>query len=189
MKRIGIFGGTFDPPHLGHFLIADEVRFRMELDEIWFIPTNEPPHKQKAMTNSTHRYQMLIKATDSIDYFKVNPIELERTGKSYTIDTINSLCEQYPTYSFYFLIGGDMVDYLPNWKAIDELIEKVQFIGVQRSNFQLETKYPIRVIDVPLIDISSTEIKARIQNGAPFQYFLPKEVYSYIKEYRLYESE
>lgn len=188
MKRIGILGGTFDPPHIGHFLVADEVKFKMDLDEIWFIPTNEPPHKNKATLDSSYRLAMLQKATEQINYFKVNAVELERSGKSYTIDTIDLLKAQYPTYSFYFIIGADMVEYLPNWYKIDELIQKIQFVGVKRSNFKVDSPYPIHEVNIPTIDISSTNIKERIKIGAPVQYFLPKEVYAYIKEHHLYES-
>lgn len=188
MKRIGIFGGTFDPPHVGHLLIADEVKYVVGLDEIWFIPTNVPPHKQQPMTNSTHRYEMLLQATKEVDYFKVDPIELDRTGRSYTIDTMKALIKMYPTYSFHFIIGADMVEYLPKWEQIDELLQKVNFIGVQRRGYELKTSYPVKEVTIPLIEISSTEIKERIENGAPIQYFLPKEVYTYVKEHRLYGS-
>src|SRR5690606_34817733 len=99
------------------------------------------------------------------------------------------LQKQYPTYSFYFIIGADMVEYLPNWYKIAELIQKIQFIGVKRPHFQVNSNYPIHEVNIPIIDISSTDIKERIKKGAPIQYFLPEEVYSYIKEYKLYGSE
>lgn len=188
MKQIGILGGTFDPPHIGHFIIADEVKYACGLDEIWFIPTNEPPHKRKATSTSEHRLHMVEKATEHTAYFKVKSIELDRRGTSYTIDTINELQEKYPTFFFSFIIGADMVEYLPKWKQIDELARKIQFIGVKRPNYRLTTCYPIREVNVPLIDISSTEIRKRIEMGLPVQYLLPKEVYSYMKEHRLYET-
>lgn|SRR5690625_4480664 len=188
MKKIGILGGTFDPPHIGHILIAEEVRYALSLDEIWFIPTNVPPHKQTARTTSKHRLDMIQLAIDSNKYFKVNTIELARTGKSYTIDTMKILKQQC-NHLFYFIIGADMVEYLPNWKQIDELMEMVQFVGVKRNTYQLETTYPIKVVDIPLIDISSSEIRRRIKEGEPFQYFLPEKVFTYIKEHHLYGFE
>lgn len=186
MKRIGIFGGTFDPPHLGHFMMADEVRYKMNLDEIWFIPTNKPPHKEEAATDNHHRYEMLVHATAQTNYFSVHAIELDRGGKSYTIDTVNELTRAHPDYSFYFIIGADMVEYLPHWRQIDELLKKVQFIGVGRSGFTLKTDFPVKKVSVPVMDISSTDIKKRVQSGAPFRYLIPQEIYTYIKEYRLY---
>lgn len=189
MKRIGILGGTFDPPHIGHFIIADEVKYQLNLDEIWFIPTNEPPHKKNAMMNNHHRLNMLKAVTEKINYFKVNTIEFNRTGKSYTIDTVNTLKEIYPDVNFYFIIGADMVEYLPHWKDIEKLEKKIQFVGVNRSGFKLDTKYSVIEVKVPSIEISSTDVKHRMSKGLPVQFFLPKEVLMYIKEHRLYESD
>lgn len=186
MKQIGILGGTFDPPHIGHFIIANEVRYMLQLDEIWFIPTNEPPHKQKAMSSNEHRLKMLKRVTNEINYFKVNTIELDRCGKSYTIDTIRSLKQVYPDVSFYFIIGADMVEYLPNWHRINELVEEVQFVGVKRPGYKLETDYSLLEVNVPFMDVSSTKIKQRIKEGLPVKFFTPNEVLSYIKEHRLY---
>src|SRR5699024_5904449 len=187
MKKIGILGGTFDPPHIGHFIIADEVKHKMGLDEIWFIPTNEPPHKKRAASSNEHRLEMLRRATEQTEYFKVNTIEMERIGRSYTIDTIDELKGKYPDALFYFIIGADMVEYLPNWKRIDELIRKIQFVGVNRPGFAAETDYPVKMVDCPLIDISSTEIRKRVGEHLPVNFLLPKEAVEYIKEQRLYE--
>src|SRR5690625_1490138 len=118
MKKIGILGGTFDPPHLGHFIIADEVKYALQLDEVWFIPTNEPPHKHRAMSSNAHRLNMLMGVTKEIPYFKVKTIEYERIGKPYTIVTINELKTDRPGDDFYFIIGADMVEYLPHWHRI-----------------------------------------------------------------------
>jgi nicotinate-nucleotide adenylyltransferase len=187
MRRIGILGGTFDPPHIGHFIIADEVKTKLTLDEIWFIPTNEPPHKATAATHADHRFEMLRVASAQMEGFYVNKVELERRGKSYTIDTIKRLKQAFPTYQFYFIIGADMVEYLPKWKKINELFGLVQFVGVMRSHYSLKTDYPIITVQVPLIDISSTEIKQRALEGRDVRYFLPHEVYIYMKEHALYE--
>uniref|UniRef100_UPI0030185467 nicotinate (nicotinamide) nucleotide adenylyltransferase n=1 Tax=Oceanobacillus massiliensis TaxID=1465765 RepID=UPI0030185467 len=110
MKRIGILGGTFDPPHLGHLLIAEEVRTAMELAEVWFIPTYTPPHKAASMTNAEDRINMLQLATDNNPFFKVNTIEIERSGKSYTLDTMRILKQKHPDKELYFIIGADMVE-------------------------------------------------------------------------------
>ncbi|MEI3613315.1 nicotinate-nucleotide adenylyltransferase [Pseudogracilibacillus sp. SO30301A] len=189
MKQIGILGGTFDPPHIGHFIIADEVKHQLQLDEIWFIPTNEPPHKKKAMMAKHHRVNMLNAVIEKINYFKVNTIECNRIGKSYTIDTINTLKEIHRDVNFYFIIGADMVEYLPYWKDIEKLEKKIQFVGVKRPGFKMDTAYSVMEVKVPLIDISSTEVKHRIEKGLPVQFFLPNAVLTYIKEHRLYESE
>lgn len=185
-KKIGLLGGTFDPPHIGHLIVAEEVRFQLQLDEVWFLPTNEPPHKGTASSNNKHRERMLSLALEHNENFRVHTIEFERSGKSYTIDTMRVLSERYPHVTFYFIIGADMVEYLPNWKDVDILMELVQFVGVERRGFTLETTYPIKTVSLPLIDISSSEIKERIQNERPVQYFLPNKVLQYIKEHQLY---
>jgi len=189
MRRIGIFGGTFDPPHIGHLIIAEEVRFALDLEQIWFIPTNIPPHKQNASSTSLQRLAMLEIAIKSNDNFRINPIEIEKNNVSYTIETITTLQKIHPDTTFYFIIGADMVEYLPNWKQVDVLVEMVKFVGVKRANFTLSTPYPIIELNTPLIDISSTEIKKRIKNQEPIMYFLPNGVFTYIKEHQLYDWE
>src|SRR5690625_2398237 len=156
MKRVGILGGTFDPPHLGHLIIAEEVRQALELDEVWFIPSYTPPHKDDAKASPEDRVRMVELAIKSNPDFKVNTIELERRGNSYTFDTITLLKDIHPSVGFYFIIGADMVEYLPKWHKIDELIRLVHFVGVKRSGYKLVSAFPIANIDVPIIEISST---------------------------------
>ncbi|WP_353626545.1 nicotinate-nucleotide adenylyltransferase [Bacillus sp. JCM 19041] len=104
MKRVGLFGGTFDPPHIGHMLIAQEALSVVELDEIWFIPVSIPPHKKRAgITSAKNRYQMVEAALTDEPQFKTSDIELKRQGKSYTIDTVRQLKNEYPTHDFFFL--------------------------------------------------------------------------------------
>src|SRR5690625_5722787 len=111
MRRIGIFGGTFDPPHIGHLIIAEEVRFALDLEQIWFIPTNIPPHKQNASSTSLQRLAMLEIAIKSNDNFRINPIEIEKNNVSYTIETITTLHKIHPYKKFYVIIVADLVDY------------------------------------------------------------------------------
>lgn len=188
MKSIGILGGTFNPPHMGHLLIAEYVREELKLDEIWFIPTNEPPHKATTHITFEQRVEMLSGAIEDNPPFAINMIEITRPGKSYTIDTIKELKREYPTYTFYFIIGADMVEYLPHWSRIDELINEVDFVGVNRTGFKLESQYQVLTVDVPLIDISSSLIRQRFASGKSIKYLVPNKVFSYIKENRLYET-
>ncbi|WP_188453596.1 nicotinate-nucleotide adenylyltransferase [Virgibacillus oceani] len=188
MKRVGILGGTFDPPHLGHLVIAEEVRIALLLDEVWFIPSYEPPHKEKARTSSLDRIAMVNLAIDHNEAFKLNTIEVERLGKSYTFDTIRALNDAYPDIDFYFIIGADMVEYLPHWNRINDLIEIVNFVGVKRTGYNLNTDYPIQKIDIPMIDISSTLIRNRILTKKSIRYLVPQDVEAFIKGKRLYEN-
>ncbi|AXI09521.1 nicotinic acid mononucleotide adenylyltransferase [Oceanobacillus zhaokaii] len=186
MRRIGILGGTFDPPHLGHLLIAEEVRLTLELEEIWFIPTYTPPHKNETKTSATDRINMLDQALDSNPFFKINSIEIERLGKSYTFDTMRTLTNEFPDDKFYFIIGADMVEYLPHWHRIDELVSVVQFVGVKRSGYKLKTEYPVIEVDIPLIDISSSMLRKRLRSHQSVKYLVPDVVTNYIRENKLY---
>lgn len=186
MKRIGILGGTFDPPHLGHLIIAEEVRLALKLGEIWFIPSYTPPHKDKAKTAAKHRMNMLKLAIKNNSSFQMNTIEVERLGKSYTFDTMEALNNDFPENEFYFIIGADMVEYLPNWNRVDELINLVNFVGVGRPGYKLDSAYSVRTVDIPMIDISSTFIRNRLAKNQTVNYLVPETVYAYIKEKQLY---
>ncbi|SFA95301.1 MULTISPECIES: nicotinate-nucleotide adenylyltransferase [unclassified Bacillus (in: firmicutes)] len=189
MKKIGILGGTFDPPHNGHLLIANEVLNALQLEEIWFMPNQEPPHKKRSNSVSNDdRVQMLELAISDNKRFKIEKIELERHGPSYTIDTMKILTEIHKEYRFYFIIGADMVEYLPKWNKIEELISLVKFVGVQRPGYKVESDFPILYVEVPQMEISSSDIRARIQKGKPVKYLLPDSVISYMMGGRLYES-
>ncbi|GIO27611.1 nicotinate-nucleotide adenylyltransferase [Ornithinibacillus bavariensis] len=188
MKRIGILGGTFDPPHMGHLIIAQEVLCALKLDQVWFIPTYEPPHKHDAFVQADHRIDMLKLAIADNEKFSLDTIEIDRTGKSYTINTIIDLKKAYPEVDFYFIIGADMVEYLPNWYRIDELIKQVNFVGVKRSGYSMDTDYPVKKVDIPMVDISSSLIRGRLQEMKSIKYLVPDSVHHYIKEHGLYEK-
>ncbi|MFL6517718.1 MAG: nicotinate-nucleotide adenylyltransferase [Bacillus sp. (in: firmicutes)] len=189
MKKVGILGGTFDPPHYGHLLIANEVLSTLKLDEIWFMPNQEPPHKKKSDSiKNEDRLQMLDLAIQDNTAFRVETIELHRQGPSYTVDTMKMINTQYSNHQFFFIIGADMIEYLPKWHKIDELIKLVQFVGVERPEYSTKTDYPVRYVDVPAIDVSSSMIRDRVKNGKTVRYLLPDPVIKYIEEKHLYES-
>ncbi|UOQ86084.1 nicotinate-nucleotide adenylyltransferase [Gracilibacillus salinarum] len=186
MKRIGLFGGTFDPPHYGHLLMAEHAYQQMELDEVWFIPSFKPPHKEEANTTAKDRVEMTRIAIQDHPAFSVHTIEVDREEKSYTVHTIKLLQEQYPDVQFYFIIGGDMVEYLPNWYRINELMELVPFIGVKRPGYTLDSIYNVEEVEMPLIEISSTLIRDRLQSGESVRYLTSPEVIAMINKYQLY---
>lgn len=192
MKKIGLFGGSFNPPHLGHMLFAQEAMIQCDLDEIWFIPVNIPPHKESDhLASNRDRYDLLKACTEGNPRFSVLTIELEREGPSYTIDTVKRLKKMYPDFQFYFLIGGDMIDYLPHWERIDELITLIPFIGVRRPGYEADSDYAkyVHYIDMVQVDFSSTDIRKRIRDGKPVTYMVPEAVERLMKERGLYESE
>ena len=189
MTKVGILGGTFDPPHYGHLLIANEVLSELNLDEIWFMPNQEPPHKKKSdSVENTDRLQMLELSIEGNSAFKIEKIELERSGPSFTVDTMKILNEQFPNHQFYFIIGADMIEYLPKWHKIDELMELVQFVGVQRPEYSSETDYPIHYVDIPAFEVSSSMIRERVNQGMTVRYLLPDRVIDFIREKQLYET-
>ncbi|MBM6619225.1 nicotinate-nucleotide adenylyltransferase [Bacillus suaedaesalsae] len=186
MKKIGILGGTFDPPHNGHLLIAHEVHKALTLDEVWFMPTKIPPHKEREVTGEKNRIAMLELALKNNEYFSIQPIELHREGKSYTYDTIRLLKEMYD-HDFYFIIGADMVEYLPSWYNIDELIKLLTFVGVGRAGYSNETSYPLLHVSTPMFEVSSTLIRERTKQKGNTHMLVPYQVKQYIEENRLYE--
>ncbi len=189
-EKIGLLGGTFNPPHIGHLVIADQVRNQLGLEEVWFVPTSTPPHKEgKTTIDGDMRVDMLLRAIQGNSYFDLNTLEIDRGGVSYTYDTIKELQDRHPDKEFFFIVGADMVQDLPNWYKIDELIEMVQFVGVNRLDYERESQYPIIWVDVPNVDISSTELRHRISQGEAVRYLIPASVVAYIVENELYQKE
>ncbi|TSB46792.1 nicotinate-nucleotide adenylyltransferase [Alkalicoccobacillus porphyridii] len=188
-KKIGLFGGTFDPPHLGHMLIAQEALTECQLDEIWFIPVSTPPHKEREVTPGQERFEMLQCATADEQRFQVSDVELSRSGRSYTVDTVKHFTQMYPNDQFYFIIGGDMVESLEEWKDIETIFDLVTFIGVQRSGSkEASHAYQNRIwhLDLVQVDFSSSNIRKRLIDSKPVRYMVPDSVNSYIQKGGLY---
>lgn len=186
-KRVGILGGTFNPPHLGHLIIADQVGTQLGLDKVLFMPDNIPPHvDHKSAINGHRRLKMVQLAIAGNSLFAPEDIELRRGGVSYTVDTIKMLKRQHPDTDYYFIIGGDMVQYLPKWHEPEQLIRMVHLVGVKRRGYTISTPYPVLWVDTPLIDISSTIIRKKIKNHESVHYLIPDSVEQYIREEGLY---
>ena len=186
-KQVGILGGNFNPVHNAHLIVADQVRQQLGLDQVLLMPEYQPPHVDKKETiPEHHRLKMLELAIEGIEGLAIETIELERKGISYTYDTMKILTEQHPDTDYYFIIGADMVDYLPKWYRIDELVDMVQFVGVQRPRCKAGTSYPVIWVDVPLMDISSSMVRDFIAQGRTPNFLLPKPVLDYIEKEGLY---
>lgn len=193
--KIGIIGGTFDPIHLGHLLIAEQARDRMNLDKVWFIPTGQPPHKQgHHITSAKHRLAMVKIATEENSAFEVLDWEVKREKLSYTIDTINWAVKTYPTYQFSLIVGTDMVNNLPSWHQIDKLVQHVSIIAMRRPGVTAESlpefiQEKVRWVEDPVeIFLSASQLRDMISNGRSFRYAVPSSVCKYIEEHQLYES-
>ncbi len=188
-KQVGILGGNFNPVHNAHLVVADQVRQQLCLDQVLLMPEYEPPHVDKKSTiDEKYRLKMLALAIEGIEGLGIETIELERKGISYTYDTMKFLTEKHPDTDYYFIIGADMVDYLPKWHRIDELVDLVQFVGVQRPRYKAGTSYPVIWVDVPLMDISSSMVRAFLAQGRTPNFLLPKPVLDYIEKEGLYNG-
>lgn len=191
--KLGIFGGTFNPPHIGHLITAESVREQYKLDKVIFVPSFSPPHKfdlQIAFPNQ--RFEMLDLAIKSNRSFSATDLEIKREGKSYTIDTINSLLQLYQNSKLYLIIGMDNLIDFPNWKSPLEIVNKVELVVMNRPGYTLEvrnefTRYA-NIIRVPNIDISSTDIRRRVKMGRSIKYLVPNEVEQFILKKGLYKS-
>ena len=187
-KQVGILGGNFNPVHNAHLVVADQVRQQLGLDKVLLMPEYLPPHVDaKGTIAEHHRLKMLELAIEGIEGLEIETIELERKGISYTYDTMLLLNERDPDTDYYFIIGADMVDYLPKWHRIDDLVEIVQFVGVQRPRYKAGTSYPVIWVDVPLMDISSSMVRDFVAKGRTPNFMLPKPVLDYIKKEGLYQ--
>lgn len=198
-RKIGIMGGTFDPIHIGHLVTAEAVRVEYGLEKVLFIPAGNPPHKQNlTVTQAFHRYMMTVMATYSNPYFSVLPIEVERQGPSYTIDTIKELIALYGEQTeLYVITGADAIQDLPTWDRINELIELCHFVGATRpgcisslddliKRFGAIGRKRIHRLATPELEISSTDIRERVRKGRSIKYIVPESVESYILKEGLY---
>jgi nicotinate-nucleotide adenylyltransferase len=198
--RLGIFGGTFDPPHVGHLILAAEACSQLALDRLLWVLTPDPPHKQnQPLTPVEHRLAMVRLAIAEDPGFEISGVDLERPGPHYAIDTLHLLASQYPGAGLVYLMGGDSLRDLPTWRFPTDLVAACLFLGVLRRPGDsidlaaLEKTIPgvtakVRYVDAPQIDIASHEIRARIAEGRPFRYFLSPAVLAYIEEQALYRK-
>lgn len=203
-KRLGILGGTFDPIHLGHLVIAESVRERYGLEKVLFIPSAQPPHKEgQEVSNPTHRRQLVCLAIAGSPFFEFSDVELRREGTSYTVDTLKALKEaQSQPTDYFFIIGSDSVPELRTWKNIEELATLCTLVVVPRPGWEIERTSQQdlglpewikegllrNVVCAPLIGISSTEIRQKIRKGESITYLVPRPVEEYIMQHGLYRK-
>jgi nicotinate-nucleotide adenylyltransferase len=195
-RRIGLMGGTFDPIHLGHLVAAERALEAAALDEVRFMPTHQPPHKSVVQGASPEqRGRMVELAIQEQPSFRLEPVELDRGGISYAVDTAASLSAREPENEFFWIIGGDMVLYLPQWHAIEEIVRHVTFLGLTRPGFPVDPEAipsylrgRVRLAEMPALDVSSTDIRERCRQGRSIRYLVPEPVRRYIEEKGLYAN-
>jgi nicotinate-nucleotide adenylyltransferase len=202
--RIGVFGGTFDPVHYGHLILAERCREQGKLDQVWFVPAPRPPQKlARTLTRFEQRVEMLALAIAGNPAFRVEEIEKDRTGPSYTVDTLAELHRLHPDEEFFLLVGSDTLNDLPTWREPQQVLRYAGLLVMVRPNHPAATPEQLRarlhlpetiplcmeVVETPLIDISSTYLRQRAAAGQSLRYFLPRAVECYIQEKRLYRAE
>jgi nicotinate-nucleotide adenylyltransferase len=203
-RRIGVFGGTFDPVHLGHLVLAEKCREQGRLDEVWFIPAGVPPHKQGlSISRFDQRVEMIELAIAGNAAFRVEPIESERPGPNYTADTLEELKRRHPAAEFFLLIGSDSLSDLPGWYQPRRIVENAGLLVMLRAQYPghspdelraalaLPESVPLRIEWVqapPLIDIASRDLRRRVAEGRSIRYLVPRAVEIYIAEKHLYRE-
>jgi len=186
--RIGILGGTFNPVHIGHLILAEEAREKLGLDKIIFVPTALPPHKDDlGIAPAGHRLKMLKLALKGNKYFMVSDVEIKRAGRSYTIDTLKELKKRYGRDELYFIAGSDLLKYLEDWKDIREIIKMVKFVAATRPEYPLE-KIPsyLQTLSIRAVNVSGFSVRECIRKNKSFRYLVPEKVFEYINKHRLY---
>jgi len=192
--RVGVFGGTFDPPHLGHLILAAEASSQMKLDKLLWVLTPDPPHKRdQHLTPIEIRFELVKLSLMDDPTFEMCRVDLDRPGPHYTLDTVKLIKQEYPGADVFYLIGGDSLHDYPNWHQAIELLDELNGLGVMRRPGDqvdmslLESQVPgisqkIHFIEAPLLEIASHQIRRRIRQGRPFRYYVLPVVYQKILE-------
>jgi nicotinate-nucleotide adenylyltransferase len=197
-RRIGLMGGTFDPIHHGHLVAAEEARWQFDLDTVLFVPTGQPWQKPVGVSPAEDRYRMTVIATASNPAFEVSRVEIDHPGPTYTVDTLRRLrAELGEDARLFFITGADAVLHILTWKDREEVLALAEFIAATRPGYDLErlterlplARERLHPMEIPMLAISSTEIRARVARGAPIQYLVPDGVVEYVAERGLYRSQ
>jgi nicotinate-nucleotide adenylyltransferase len=203
-RRIGVFGGTFDPVHIGHLIMAQDALDAFALDQVLWVPSSISPHKRHAeVATPEHRLAMLGKAVAGHPAFAVSDLEVRRAGVSFTVDTMRQLQLERPGERWHFIIGSDTLQELHTWKDVEVLLGLCRFVTVVRPGAALDRSNPqaLRLPDAAsrrvlddvvtghLIGVASTEIRQRVRNGQSIRYLVPAAVEAYIAEHTLYKTE
>jgi len=193
-KKLGILGGTFDPIHMGHLVLAEQVREKFQLERVIFIPSASPPHKtEQELSLADDRFEMTKLALEGNPYFFVSDIELKREGLSYTVETLRELKKLYKDSEIYFLTGSDVLNEITTWKDPEEIYKLAKIvIGVRPGfdKFDPENHFAKKsiIVNITGIDISSTQIREKVSKGESIKYLVPLKVEEYIRKRNLYKK-
>lgn len=191
-RRMGILGGTFDPVHMGHLVLAEQAKDELKLSRVFFIPCLSPPHKtQRKLSSVEDRFCMASLAVESNRFFSISDVELKRGGLSYTVDTLRQLKQTYPDADIYFLTGSDVLDEIHTWKDPDEIYNLATIVIAVRpgfDDFDRKNRFAKKsvLVNITGLDVSSSQIRERIKKGQSIKYLVPSRVEEYIKKRKLY---
>jgi nicotinate-nucleotide adenylyltransferase len=193
VQRVGVLGGTFDPLHLGHLVAASEVAHRLSLDEVVLVPAGQPWQKPRPdLAPAEDRYAMTASAVADDPRLRASRVDLDRAGPSYTVDTLADLRDELgASTELYFITGADALAGIPTWHRAEELPALARFVGVTRPGHALQVPaVPVEVslVDIPALDISSSDLRARVAAGRPIRYLVPDVVDRYVAEHGLYRG-
>jgi nicotinate-nucleotide adenylyltransferase len=198
--KVGIFGGTFDPPHVGHLILAQEALAQLNLDQVLWVVTPFPPHKKtQKISPIQDRITMVLLAITGNTNFRLSRVDIDRLPPHFAVDTVALLREKSPKYEFYYLMGEDSLNDLPTWHEPGKFVSICHGIGIMMrcgellDTSKLEAILPginnkLHFMETPLIEISGTDIRKRVETGKQFRYFLPDKIYHYILNHKLYQS-
>jgi nicotinate-nucleotide adenylyltransferase len=202
MSRLGVLGGTFNPPHLAHLICAQEAHAELALDRVLLVPVAVPPHKDAHDDpGAEHRVEMCLRAAAGDDRLEVSRIEVERGGPSYTVDTLKELNARAPADELHLIVGGDMAETLPAWREPDEILRLAILVVAERADAQRQRVLAAlreiggdaaaertSFLDMPRVDISSSVVRDRVAAGRPIRYLVPEGVERYIQDQGLYQG-
>jgi nicotinate-nucleotide adenylyltransferase len=189
LRRIGIFGGTFDPPHVGHLIVASDACDALELDRLLFVPAATPPHKPgRVVATPEQRLEMVRAAIAGDPRFEADDLELRREGRSYSVDTLRAMHERHPGAELFFVLGADQLREFHTWREPDEVARLARIAAVAREGDAIPP-LPFEVTPVPItrIDVSSTDIRRRVKEGRSIRYVVPDGVAELVERYGLYK--
>ncbi len=198
--RIGIFGGTFDPIHIGHLILAEEAWFQLKLDRVYLVPAGDPPHKQnRRLTGVEHRIRMAQLATADSDYIRVSRVDADRPGPHYTAEMVRIVRQRVDRQvELYFLMGMDSLGDLPTWNEAQWLVDNCRLVALSRHDVAIDwerlnsalpgVQEKVIILDMPELEIASHIIQRRVRSGQPIRYQVPRLVERYIREHNLYRT-
>ena len=186
MKKIGILGGTFNPPHIGHLILAQTAKDVLRLDKVFFIPTNTPPHKNRRLIDAKKRVKMVKLAIEGCPYFQALDWEIKRGGISYTIDTLRQLKSKYPTTDLFLIIGSDLANTFHTWKDYRKIQTLSRIVVAKRNSYLPKNEKEFIALDIINVDITSSLIRKYLKKGLSVRYLLPNKVFDYIRRNKLY---